>query len=361
MTTRLLALRAPWLSARAGGTGLAGRQGTPLARPQTRRRPRVGTITKGDFRFAYDDRGISSLANPEDPFGATVTTPAPRRTRRARRPGRAGCDAWADVELSRRRTRRMDELHARRAHAGGRRRERRELRVDDRPAQGRRDLHDRWARARLDDRFGGHGSSGPRAAISASRSRCRARRARHRPTSSSAASSSISSSLAPGPSFTTCARRARRHSCSSLCGRARSSSTRAPAGAEAAARCTCIPRRSRARRRAAPGGSRTPMLDLAAGQEGVVRIPDAVGVELRRAARPDLSSGPLRRPRRAGHDRADEPERAILAPHEGPYRIGAPPSSRRRRRSHRLPRRACPHTRIRTSTRSRSRSSARTC
>lgn len=32
-----------------------------------------GVITRGDFRFTYDARGISDLANPNDPFGATVT------------------------------------------------------------------------------------------------------------------------------------------------------------------------------------------------------------------------------------------------------------------------------------------------
>jgi hypothetical protein len=35
-----------------------------------------GEIAKGDFRFSYDERGISLLANPRDPFGATLTTPA---------------------------------------------------------------------------------------------------------------------------------------------------------------------------------------------------------------------------------------------------------------------------------------------
>jgi hypothetical protein len=29
-------------------------------------------IEKGDFRFSYDERGISGLANPHDPFGATL-------------------------------------------------------------------------------------------------------------------------------------------------------------------------------------------------------------------------------------------------------------------------------------------------
>jgi hypothetical protein len=31
-----------------------------------------GKIEKGNFRFTYDERGISGLANPKDPFGATV-------------------------------------------------------------------------------------------------------------------------------------------------------------------------------------------------------------------------------------------------------------------------------------------------
>ena len=44
-----------------------------------------GVIARDDFRFAYDQRGISSLANPNDPFGATLTTPPP-----AARGGRAG-------------------------------------------------------------------------------------------------------------------------------------------------------------------------------------------------------------------------------------------------------------------------------
>lgn len=36
----------------------------------------AGTIEKGNFRFAYDDRGISLLAHAHDPFGATLTTGA---------------------------------------------------------------------------------------------------------------------------------------------------------------------------------------------------------------------------------------------------------------------------------------------
>jgi len=34
--------------------------------------PSTATIEKGDFRFSYDERGISALANPRDPFGATL-------------------------------------------------------------------------------------------------------------------------------------------------------------------------------------------------------------------------------------------------------------------------------------------------
>ncbi len=34
------------------------------------------TIRSGDFQFAYDERGVSALANPHDPFGATITTAA---------------------------------------------------------------------------------------------------------------------------------------------------------------------------------------------------------------------------------------------------------------------------------------------
>ncbi len=33
-------------------------------------------ITRGEFSFAYDERGISELKHPADPFGAMVTTPA---------------------------------------------------------------------------------------------------------------------------------------------------------------------------------------------------------------------------------------------------------------------------------------------
>src|ERR1051325_9827228 len=32
----------------------------------------AGTIEKGDFRLSYDERGITGLANPHDPFGAEM-------------------------------------------------------------------------------------------------------------------------------------------------------------------------------------------------------------------------------------------------------------------------------------------------
>jgi hypothetical protein len=49
----------------------------------------AGTIEKGNFRFAFDERGISSLANPHDPFGAVLTTTATA----GRGGGRAGGQA----------------------------------------------------------------------------------------------------------------------------------------------------------------------------------------------------------------------------------------------------------------------------
>jgi hypothetical protein len=36
----------------------------------------TGTISKGEFTFHYDDRGVSGLANAHDPFGATITPAA---------------------------------------------------------------------------------------------------------------------------------------------------------------------------------------------------------------------------------------------------------------------------------------------
>ena len=52
----------------AVGVTLAG----PRTHAATREQP-GGVIERGDFRFTYDTRGISDLANPHDPFGATVT------------------------------------------------------------------------------------------------------------------------------------------------------------------------------------------------------------------------------------------------------------------------------------------------
>lgn len=48
-------------------------------------------ITRGAFSFAYDERGISHLKNPDDPFGAMITTPAP--TGRGGRGGRGATQA----------------------------------------------------------------------------------------------------------------------------------------------------------------------------------------------------------------------------------------------------------------------------
>jgi hypothetical protein len=74
----------------------------------------AGIIEKGDFRFHYDQRGISGLANPHDPFGATLMPPE-RAGRRgaaatARRPGgsptlglilssRVGSGDWTDLTV----------------------------------------------------------------------------------------------------------------------------------------------------------------------------------------------------------------------------------------------------------------------
>ena len=57
-----------------------------------------GTITKGDFRFSYDERGVSSLANPHDPWGATLTTAAPSG-RGGRGAGAAGTAAAGAATL----------------------------------------------------------------------------------------------------------------------------------------------------------------------------------------------------------------------------------------------------------------------
>ncbi|HTE45029.1 MAG TPA: hypothetical protein VK636_07280, partial [Gemmatimonadaceae bacterium] len=51
----------------------------------------AGTLEKGDFRFAYDERGISLLANAHDPFGATLTAGSPP----SGRGGRGGAPSLA--------------------------------------------------------------------------------------------------------------------------------------------------------------------------------------------------------------------------------------------------------------------------
>src|SRR5579864_1545906 len=63
-----------------GASGAVHRQlpvpaaGTPTSAPGS-----TGVVERGDFRFAYDERGISLVANPHDPFGATLTTAAAAR------------------------------------------------------------------------------------------------------------------------------------------------------------------------------------------------------------------------------------------------------------------------------------------
>jgi hypothetical protein len=57
--------------------GLARAQATP------------GTIERGNFRFNYDANGISALANPNDPFGATMMPAAARGGGRGARAGGA--------------------------------------------------------------------------------------------------------------------------------------------------------------------------------------------------------------------------------------------------------------------------------
>lgn len=52
----------------AGPRHAASRPGQAVSAP----RPRTVAIEKGDFRFACDERGVSALANPNDPFKATV-------------------------------------------------------------------------------------------------------------------------------------------------------------------------------------------------------------------------------------------------------------------------------------------------
>lgn len=54
-----------------------------------------GTIEKGDFRFTYDSRGVTGLANPHDPFGAQIIPQGQRLGLLLRY--RAGDGDWAVV------------------------------------------------------------------------------------------------------------------------------------------------------------------------------------------------------------------------------------------------------------------------
>lgn len=57
----------------ASVVALPGAQAPPQAAVQTVPR---GVVTKGDFRFEFDQTGVSGLANPNDPFNARLTAPA---------------------------------------------------------------------------------------------------------------------------------------------------------------------------------------------------------------------------------------------------------------------------------------------
>jgi Family of unknown function (DUF5695) len=59
--------------------GVSGQSPVPVPPGPTNAPGTTGVIERGDFRFAYDERGISLVANPHDPFGATVTTAAAAR------------------------------------------------------------------------------------------------------------------------------------------------------------------------------------------------------------------------------------------------------------------------------------------
>ena len=73
----------------------AGKPNSPAAAP--------GTIEKGDFRFSYDERGVSLLANAHDPFGATLmpaTAPGIRRVEGQAQAGGAGRPPVLGLTLS---------------------------------------------------------------------------------------------------------------------------------------------------------------------------------------------------------------------------------------------------------------------
>ena len=77
----LLALGAAGLVAVVLGASGGVRGQSPVASPRapTSAPGSTGVVERGDFRFAYDERGISLVANPHDPFGATLTTAAAAR------------------------------------------------------------------------------------------------------------------------------------------------------------------------------------------------------------------------------------------------------------------------------------------
>jgi len=52
-------------------------------------------IEKGSFRITYDELGVTGLANPRDPFGAQMISPAPRLGLIARY--RSGEGEWLDL------------------------------------------------------------------------------------------------------------------------------------------------------------------------------------------------------------------------------------------------------------------------
>lgn len=56
-------------------------------------------IETRSFRLAYDERGITSLANPQDPFGAQMLIPGQRLGLTAKY--KAGENDWNSVPLSR--------------------------------------------------------------------------------------------------------------------------------------------------------------------------------------------------------------------------------------------------------------------
>ena len=62
----------------AGSALFAGVVAVPDAQtppqPAAQAAPR-GLVTKGDFRFEFDQTGVSGLANPNDPFNARLTAP----------------------------------------------------------------------------------------------------------------------------------------------------------------------------------------------------------------------------------------------------------------------------------------------